>query len=73
MSIIGIGETQIGTYLLIVDAADLRLSSGHLDGSAQMHAARLFRIADKVMMTLITVALIVGVPVSAITFVVQTL
>jgi hypothetical protein len=38
-----------------------------------MHAARLFRIADKVMMTLITVALIVGVPVSAITFVVQTL
>lgn len=38
-----------------------------------MHAARLFRIADKVMMTVITVALIVGVPVSAITFVVQTL
>jgi hypothetical protein len=69
LSIIGIGETQIGTYLLIVDAAGLRLSSGH----RPMHAARLFRIADKVLMTLITVALIVGVPVSAITFVVQTL
>ena len=58
---------------MIVDAAGLRLSSGHLDGSAQMHAARLFHLADKVLMTLITVALIVGVPVSAITFVVQTL
>ncbi|WP_419253122.1 hypothetical protein ACN2C6_16165 [Caulobacter sp. ErkDOM-YI] len=38
-----------------------------------MPAARLFRIADKVLMTLITAALIVGVPVSAIAFVVQTL
>jgi hypothetical protein len=38
-----------------------------------MHAARLFHIADKVMMTVITLALIVGVPVSAITFVAQTL
>jgi len=39
----------------------------------QMPAARLFRIADKVLMTLITAALIVGVPVSAITFVAQSL
>jgi hypothetical protein len=38
----------------------------------KMHAARLFRLADKVLMTAITVALIVGVPVSAIAFVVQT-
>jgi hypothetical protein len=39
----------------------------------KMPAARLFRIADKVLMTLITAALIVGVPVSAITFVAQSL
>lgn len=38
-----------------------------------MQAARLFRIADKLVMSLITAALIVGVPVSAITFVVQSL
>jgi hypothetical protein len=73
LSIIGIGGTQIETYLLIVDAAEPWRSSGHLMDPLEMHAARLFRIADKVMMTVITVALIVGVPVSAITFVVQTL
>ncbi|WP_425999436.1 hypothetical protein [Caulobacter sp. DWR1-3-2b1] len=39
----------------------------------KMPVARLFRIADKVLMTLITAALIVGVPVSAITFVAQSL
>jgi hypothetical protein len=38
-----------------------------------MSAARLFRIADKVLMTVITAALIVAVPVSAVAFVVQTL
>lgn len=38
-----------------------------------MQAARLFRIADKLVMSLITAALIVGVPVSAITFVAQSL
>ena len=38
-----------------------------------MSAARLFRLADKVVMTAITAALIVAVPVSAVTFVVQTL
>ncbi|ENZ83481.1 MULTISPECIES: hypothetical protein [Caulobacter] len=38
-----------------------------------MSAARLFSIADKVIMTAITVALIVAVPVSAVAFVVQTL
>jgi len=38
-----------------------------------MSAARLFRIADKVVMTVITAALIVAVPVSAVAFVVQTL
>lgn len=38
-----------------------------------MQAARLFRIADKLVMSLITAALIVGVPVSAITFVVQSI
>ena len=38
-----------------------------------MSAARLFRLADKVVMTAITAALIVAVPVSAIAFVVQTL
>ena len=39
----------------------------------KMSAARLFRIADKVVMTAITAALIVAVPVSAVAFVVQTL
>ena len=39
----------------------------------KMSAARLFHIADKVVMTVITAALIVAVPVSAIAFVVQTL
>jgi len=48
-------------------------ASGHLMDPPKMPAARLFRIADKVLMTLITAALIVGVPVSAIAFVVQTL
>lgn len=38
-----------------------------------MSAARLFHLADKVVMTVITAALIVAVPVSAIAFVVQTL
>jgi hypothetical protein len=38
-----------------------------------MSAARLFRLADKVLMTVITAALIVAVPVSAVAFVVQTL
>ena len=38
-----------------------------------MSAARLFRIADKVLMTAITVALVVAVPVSAVAFVVRTL
>jgi hypothetical protein len=38
-----------------------------------MSAARLFSIADKVLMTVITAALIVAVPVSAVAFVVQTL
>lgn len=38
-----------------------------------MCAASLFLIADKVLMTLMTTALILGVPVSAITFVVQSL
>ncbi len=38
-----------------------------------MSAARLYRLADKVVMTAITVALLVGVPVSAVAFVVQTL
>lgn len=38
-----------------------------------MPAAQLFRIADKVVMAVITAALIVGVPVSAITFVAQSL
>jgi hypothetical protein len=38
-----------------------------------MSAARLFRIADKVLMAALTAALIVAVPVSAVTFVVQTL
>ena len=38
-----------------------------------MQAARLFRIADQLVMGLITAGLIVGVPVSAITFVVQSL
>jgi hypothetical protein len=39
----------------------------------KMSSARLFRIADKVVMTVITAALIVAVPVSAVAFVVQTL
>lgn len=56
-----------------MDDAELPTSSGHLNGSTSMPAAKLFQIADKVLMTLITAALIVGVPVSAITFVVQTL
>jgi len=38
-----------------------------------MAVSKLFSIADKVFMTAITAALIVGVPVSAITFVVQSL
>jgi hypothetical protein len=38
-----------------------------------MSAARLYRLADKVVMTAITAALLVGVPVSAVAFVVQTL
>jgi len=38
-----------------------------------MSAARLFRLADKVVMTAITAALIVAVPVSAVAFVTQTL
>jgi hypothetical protein len=38
-----------------------------------MSSARLFRLADKVVMTVITAALIVAVPVSAVEFVVQTL
>ena len=38
-----------------------------------MAVSKFFRIADKVIMTAITAALIVGVPVSAITFVVQSL
>jgi len=38
-----------------------------------MPAARLFRLADKVVMTTITAALIVGVPVSAVAFVARTL
>ena len=38
-----------------------------------MSSARLFRIADKLVMTAITAALIMAVPVSAVTFVVQTL
>jgi hypothetical protein len=38
-----------------------------------MSAARLFRLADKVVMTAITAALLVGVPVSAVAFVTQTL
>jgi hypothetical protein len=38
-----------------------------------MSSARLFRIADKVVMTVITASLIVAVPVSAVAFVVQTL
>ncbi len=38
-----------------------------------MSAARLFHIADKVVMTAITAALIVAVPVSAVAFLAQTL
>jgi hypothetical protein len=38
-----------------------------------MAVSKFFRIADKVVMASITAALIVGLPVSAITFVVQTL
>ncbi|PZR34637.1 hypothetical protein [Caulobacter segnis] len=38
-----------------------------------MSAARLFRLADKVIMTAITVALIAAVPVSVVAFVAQTL
>lgn len=36
-----------------------------------MSAARLFRLADKILMRLITAALIVAMPVSAVTFVVK--
>ncbi|PHY19073.1 hypothetical protein [Caulobacter sp. BP25] len=38
-----------------------------------MSAARLFHIADKLVMTAITAALIVAVPVSAVAFVAQSL
>jgi len=38
-----------------------------------MSSARLFHLADKVFMTVITAALVVAVPVSAVAFVVQTL
>ncbi|MFC4442720.1 hypothetical protein [Caulobacter henricii] len=56
-----------------MDAADPgRRPATSMDPPA-MSAARLFSFADKALMTVLTVALIVGVPVSAITFVVQTL
>ncbi len=44
-----------------------------LEPENPMSAARLFRLADKVVMTAITAALIVAVPVSAVAFVARTL
>jgi len=64
---------QIGAYQWVMDTADPGRCPPPRWIHPKMPAARLFRIADKVMMTLITAALIVGVPVSAITFVAQSL
>ncbi|OZA76505.1 MAG: hypothetical protein B7X77_05815 [Caulobacter sp. 39-67-4] len=64
---------QIGAYHWVMDAAGLGKCPPPRWIHPQMPAVRLFRIADKVMMTLITAALIVGVQVSAITFLAQSL
>jgi hypothetical protein len=56
-----------------MDAVECRSTPCHPMDPLKMPAASLFRLADKVVMTLITAALIVGVPVSAIAFVTQTL
>jgi hypothetical protein len=58
---------------LIVDSAGSSASVPSLEPENPMSAARLFRLADKVVMTAITAALIVAVPVSAVAFVARTL
>lgn len=68
-----IGGTEIGSYLLIVDSARPSARATCLEPENPMSAARLFRLADRVVMTAITAALIVAVPVSAVAFVAQTL
>ncbi len=68
-----IGGTEIEPYLLIVDSAGSSARPTPLKPENPMSAARLFRLADKVVMTAITAALIVAVPVSAVAFVAQTL
>jgi hypothetical protein len=59
--------------LLIVGDAGSSARAPPLKPENPMSAARLFRLADKVVMTAITAALIVAVPVSAVAFVAQTL
>ncbi len=59
--------------MLIVDSAGSSARHTPLEPENPMSAARLFRLADKVVMTASTAALIVAVPVSAVAFVAQTL
>jgi hypothetical protein len=59
--------------LLIVGDAGSSALAPLLKPENPMSAASLFRLADKVVMTAITAALIVAVPVSAVAFVAQTL
>ena len=59
--------------MLTVDSAGSSARPTSLEPENPMSAARLFRLADKVVMTAITAALIVAVPVSAVAFVARTL
>lgn len=58
---------------MIVDSVGSSARATSLKPENPMSAAHLFRLADKVVMTAITAALIVAVPVSAVAFVAQTL